>query len=55
VRKLILMSVLFAMIVLPMRAAGDPSPSRGLRRTLVGIAAFNVLYWFALLFVVPRL
>jgi hypothetical protein len=54
-RKLILVSILFAMVVVPMRAATDPSPKRGLRRTLVGLAAFNVLYLLAVLYILPRL
>jgi hypothetical protein len=54
-RKLILVSILFAMVVLPIRAATDPSPRRGLRRALVGVAAFNVLYLLAVLYVLPRL
>jgi hypothetical protein len=54
-RKLVLLSILFAMVALPMRAAGHPSPILGLRRALLQTALFCCLYWFAIVFVVPRL
>lgn len=54
-RKLLLVSVVLASIVLPWRAASDSSPRRGLRHALLWVVAFNVLYLFALLYIVPRL
>jgi len=53
--KLILVSMLFMTIAIPMRAAADPSPTRGMRRTIVGLAAFVFVYVMLLVFIVPRL
>jgi hypothetical protein len=55
VAKLLLVSIVFATIVLPLRAASEPSPSRALRRVLVSMFAFNVIYLIAILYVYPRL
>ena len=54
-KKLILMSVLFATVAIPAIAAKDPSPRRGLRKAVLYSIAFNVFYWLCLLFVVNRL
>lgn len=54
-KKLLLMSVLFATIGIPAIAAKDPSPRRGLRKAVLYTIAFNVFYWLSLLFVVNRL
>ena len=53
--KLLLMSVMVAMVALPMRAARDGSAVRGLRKTVLWTVAFNVLYLIAVLYVYPRL
>jgi hypothetical protein len=44
VRKLILMSILFATFVIPMLAARSQSAARGLRLSLVGFAAWVAIY-----------
>ena len=54
-RKLLLMSMLLATFVLPMRAARDPNAARGVRRTVISMAICVVLYVFGLLYVLPRL
>jgi hypothetical protein len=55
VSKALLMSILVATIALPANLARDPRPLRGLQRTLFWMAAFEVLYVLALVFVYPRL
>jgi hypothetical protein len=54
-QKLILLSFIISIIVLPMIAARDPSPVRGLRKALLWWATFNVCYLLAWLLLVPRL
>lgn len=54
-QKLLLMSVMGAMIVIPMICARDPSPARGLRRAWLGVAGFIVLWAYSLLVVLPLL
>ncbi|AHG87663.1 hypothetical protein J421_0126 [Gemmatirosa kalamazoonensis] len=54
-RKLILMSILLVSVGLPMVAARDRMALRGLRRTVVGFAAFVAIYVFLLVLVLPRL
>ena len=53
--KLVLDSILIATLALPMFAARDRSPTRGLRRALLWVAAFDACYLFALLYVLPHL
>jgi hypothetical protein len=53
-RKLILLSVIIAAVVLPARAAAAKNAKLGLRRALWGVTLFNLAYLFALLFVVGR-
>jgi hypothetical protein len=55
VQKLLLVSILLATMVLPMRAARDPSAVRGLRKALLWIVGFDVCYMLALLHLYPRL
>jgi hypothetical protein len=55
VKKLILLSLLFATLVLPGRASKDPIPQRGLQRALRQMAVFYVVYWLALLLIINRL
>jgi hypothetical protein len=54
-KKLLLMSVLFATIGIPAVAAKDPNARRGLGKTVLYSVAFYVAYWLALMFVVGRL
>ena len=53
--KLVLISVLVATLVLPMRAARDRSPARGLRHAVLWMSAFNFLYLLAVIYLLPRL
>ncbi len=54
-RKLLLDSLILACIALPWRAARDPLPARALRRALLWVVTFNVMYLIILLFVIPRI
>jgi hypothetical protein len=53
--KILLMSVLFAMIAIPSVASRDQAPRRGLRRAIFGMLVFNFVYMLALIFVYPRI
>jgi hypothetical protein len=53
--KLLLMSVIVVMVVLPLRAGHDVNPRRGLKRALLGMVGYNVCYALLLRFVLPRL
>lgn len=53
--KLILLSSVIALVGLPVFASRDPSPTRGLRRTLVLLVLFNFFYLFLLRVVLPRI
>ena len=49
--KLILLSLLFAMIGIPARAAREKNPHVGLRKVVVQMLIFEALYVFALKYV----
>ncbi len=53
--KALLISVVVATVVIPLLAASQRDPRRGLQRTVLGLAAFNVCYALLLRFVLPRL
>jgi len=53
--KLILLSIVFATIIIPTIAARDPSPRRGFAKTLVWQALYVVIYVLLLLFVAVNL
>ena len=53
--KLVLLSVLGALVVIPVLASRDQVPARALKRTVFFTLLFNVFYAFAALFVYPRL
>jgi len=53
--KLLLLSVIVAMVAVPLAAARDPVPGRGLRKALAFTFACDVLYLLALRFLYPRL
>jgi hypothetical protein len=55
VAKLLLLSVIFATIALPARAARMKNSQLGLKRTLTTLALFNLFYWFGLVFLYGRL
>jgi hypothetical protein len=54
-KKLLLMSMLFATIGIPAIAARDRNAHRGLRKTLLHSTVFYVMYWLMLLLVYLRL
>ncbi len=54
-RKLILISILFATVVIPTWAAGERSARRGLSKALFAMLAFNVFYLLAVVLVYLRL
>lgn len=45
--KLVLLSVLFAMIAIPARAARSKNPKQGLKRAILLIFVFNLIYAYA--------
>ncbi len=47
-RKLLLYSVLVALVLIPALAARDPVPLRGLKRALIWTLVFDALYGVAL-------
>ena len=53
--KILLISFVFAPIVLPIVAAKDPSPVRGMRRALLWWVVFNAGYLMFYRFVWTRL
>ena len=55
VGKLLVISVIFAIVAVPIAAARDVNPARGVRKAVLYTLAFNVLYVLALRFVLPRL
>ena len=54
-QKLLLVSILFANVAIPAWAARDRNPRRGLKKALLAMTVFDVVYLAGLLFVYPRL
>lgn len=54
-RSMLLQSLMLAMLLIPILAARDARPRRGLKKALVWLVGFCFLYAFALRFVYPRL
>ncbi len=54
-QKFVLLTILLATVIIPMWTAGDRSARRGLRRTLLLMVAFNAIYLFSIIYVLPRL
>ena len=52
--KLLLLSVCLALVGIPLWASRDAHPARGLRRALIGLVLFNLVYVFLLRVVIPR-
>jgi hypothetical protein len=48
-KKFLLMSVLYATIILPSLAARERNPSRGVKRAVAMFVAYNFLYVFLVL------
>lgn len=53
--KLLLLSILGATILVPAAMASDPSPTRGMRKTAIGMVVYIVAWAFACAFIYPRL
>jgi hypothetical protein len=53
--KLLLLSIVIAIIALPAKASGVASPRAGLRKALIWMAVFNIVYLFSVMYVYPRL
>lgn len=54
-QKFILISILFANVAIPIWAARERSPGKGLKKAIVSMLVFDVVYLAALLVVYPRL
>lgn len=54
-RDVLLRSMLVALIVIPLVAARDPNPVRGLKKAIAWFVGFNLLYMLALRFVYSQL
>lgn len=52
--KLVRISILIATAAVPILAARSPSARRGLKRALVGMLCVVVLYWMAVMAVLPK-
>jgi len=53
--KLLLLSTVLVSIMLPILAARDANPRRGLRRCVQGMVLYNLFYVFAVLEIYPRM
>ncbi len=53
--RLLLLSVVIALVVLPVVCARDPSPRRGLKRSVLLLVTFHVVYALVLNALAPRL
>ncbi len=48
--KLLILSVLIMMVLIPIRASRLKNPGRAFRRAAVGVLVFNIFYWVAVQF-----
>lgn len=48
-KKLLLLSVLYAILLLPLLAARDPHPMRGVKKAMLMMVLYNLWYAFAVL------
>lgn len=53
--KFLLMSVIFGTIAMPVFAAREANPMRGLKKAVLLTFVFNLFYLFAVRFIYPRL
>lgn len=53
--KLLLMSILFGIVLIPVWAARQPHPIRGFRQLLLGLVVLHLGYTFLVKVVLPRL
>ena len=54
-QKALLISILFATVLIPLVAARGGSVKSAVRRSAIATSAFCVLYWLGLVFVYPTL
>lgn len=54
-QKALLVSILFATVLIPLVVARGGSVKSAVRRTVIATSVFCVLYWLALIFVYPTL
>lgn len=54
-QKALLISILFATVLIPLVAARGGSVKSAVRRSAIATGAFCVLYWLGLVFVYPML
>ena len=52
--KLILLSILIAMVAIPTHAARNSDPQKGLRRAVVNMLVFEAFYAFSLIYLWGR-
>jgi len=55
IAKLLLVSIVLAAVVIPIRAARTRGARRGLRKAILWMVAFNLFYLFAVRIIYPRL
>ena len=53
--KLLLLSIVLAMLFIPIATAQDPDPRRGFRKMIWGLVLFGFAYMIGLFVVYPRL
>lgn len=54
-QKALLISILFATVLIPLVAARGGTVKSAVRRSVIATGAFCVLYWLGLVFVYPTL
>lgn len=54
-QKALLISIIFATVLIPLVAARGGSVKSAVRRSVIATGVFCVLYWLGLLFVYPSL
>jgi hypothetical protein len=54
-RKLLILSILIATFWIPIRAAREPNPFKGLRKVRKQFALYCVFYVIAVVYILPRL
>ncbi len=54
-KKFLLLSVLYSLILLPSLAARERHPVRGVKKAILMMVLFNLCYAFAVLVIWPRL
>jgi hypothetical protein len=54
-KKFMLLSVLYSLILLPSLAARERHPARGVKKAILMMVVFNLVYTFMVLVIWPRL